>query len=497
MCRSSRWTNEGRPEMRTSESHPPRARLPFWRRLGWRLSATILVLTALGILVSGYLQYRAQEQWIRQSLGSLLLNIARTGALLVDGDLHDKVVREGRTDTPEYTQVWTQLRRIQEANQLADAVYTLSDINGDTAKFAVVSTSRRAARDFVPVGLGYKLAPEIQPILRQVLATGVPGYTGIYQSSSGTWITAFAPVRDAAHKPVAVLDVDFRADVYLSQLRAVKRRLYLHSLVAALLALGAGVAIARQITRPVGELAAAARRVVEGDLAAPVQVTARDEIGLLGNVFHLMVDRLRVSHRSMVDVLVRALESREGEPGSLGRLARASAAIAERLELSPGQREALELGALLHDIGDIRTPEAVLRKPAPLTLEERLVIQAHPAAGVEVLEVVPLLTPALDVVGSHHEHFDGSGYPHGLKAEEIPVAARIFAVVDALDAMTHDRPHRVGRTLPEALAILKEEAGRQFDPKVVEVALAMSESRWAELLSVPAGPATADRPPDT
>jgi HAMP domain-containing protein len=296
-------------------------------------------------------------------------------------------------------------------------------------------------------------------------------------------------------KPVAVLDVDFRADVYLAQLRAVKRRLYLHSLVAALLALGAGIVIARQITRPVNQLATAARHVVEGDLAAPVQVSARDEIGLLGNVFHLMVDRLRASHHSMVDVLVRALEAREGAPGSLGRLARASAALADRLELSVGQREALELGALLHDIGDIRTPEAVLRKLGPLTPEERAVIQAHPAAGVEILEVVPLLTPALDVVGSHHERFDGSGYPHGLKAEEIPVAARIFAVVDALDAMTHDRPYRAARTLAEALAEVKEQAGRHFDPKVVEVALAMSESRWAELLGLPTGNAAADQPP--
>ena len=88
------------------------------------------------------------------------------------------------------------------------------------------------------------------------------------------------------------------------------------------MALGAGILIARQITRPVDQLATAARRVVEGDLATPVQVSTRDEIGLLGNVFHLMVDRLRVSHRSMVDVLVRALESREGEAGSLTRLAR-------------------------------------------------------------------------------------------------------------------------------------------------------------------------------
>ena len=470
--------------MHTTEHHPRRARLPIWRRLGWRLSASILLLTALGILVSGLLQYRAQEQWVRQSLGSLLLNIARTGALLVDGDLHQKVVRQGRADTPEYTAVWSQLQRIQEANQLADAVYTLSDIQGDAAKFAVVSKSGRDGMDLVPVGLAYKLAPEIQPVLRQVLVTGVPAYTGIYQSSSGTWITAFAPVRDASLKPVAVLDVDFRADVYLAQLRAVKRRLYLHSLVAALLALGAGVLIARRITRPVDQLAAGARRVVEGDLGAPVQVSARDEIGLLGNVFHLMVDRLRVSHRSMVDVLVRALESREGEPGSLGRLARASLALAEGLELSAAQREALELGALLHDIGEIRTPEAVLRKPGPLTAEERLVIQAHPAAGVEILEVVPLLTPALDAVGGHHEHYDGSGYPQGLKGHDIPVVARIFAVVDALDAMTHDRPYRPAHPLPEALAVLKEESGKQFDPRVVEAALAIPESRWAELLDL-------------
>src|SRR5262245_55282110 len=470
--------------MRATEPRPPVARLPFWRRLGWRLGASILLLTALGILVSGFLQYQAQEQWIRQSLGSLLLNISRTGALLVDGELHRTVVKQGRTDSPEYAELWGQLRRIQEANQLADAVYTLTDIEGDKAKFAVVSTPGRDAKGFVPIGLGYTLAPEIQPILRQVLATGVPAFTGIYRSSSGTWITAFAPIRDASGKPVAVLDVDFRADVYAGQLRAVKRRLYLHSAVAALIALGAGILIARQITRPVGQLAAAAGQVVQGELAAPVQVSARDEIGLLGNVFHLMVDRLRISHRSMVDVLVRALEAREGAAGSLGRLSRASLALADRLPLSDAQREALELGALLHDIGEIGLPEAVLRKPGSLTPEERLVVQTHPAAGVEILEVVPLLTPALDVVHGHHERYDGSGYPQGLKAEDIPVVARIFAVVDALDAMTHDRPYRPARPLPEALAVVREESGTRFDPRVVEAALAIEASRWTELLDL-------------
>jgi HD-GYP domain-containing protein (c-di-GMP phosphodiesterase class II) len=211
-------------------------------------------------------------------------------------------------------------------------------------------------------------------------------------------------------------------------------------------------------------------------------VSARDEIGLLGNVFHLMVDRLHASHRSLVDVLVRALESREGESGSLSRLARMSLALADGLALDRAQREALELGALLHDIGEIRVPEAVLRKPAPLTAEERLLVQGHPQAGVEILETVPLLTPALDVVGGHHERHDGGGYPQGLKAGEIPLVARIFAVVDALDAMTHDRPYRAARPLEAALAVLKSEAGRQFDPRVVETALALPPERWRELL---------------
>src|SRR5216684_8362535 len=140
-----------------------RSRLPVWRRLGWRLTAMVLLLTALGILVSGLLQYRAQERWLRQSLGSLLLNIARTGTLLVDGDLHQAVVAAARSDTPEYARLRRELVRIQETNRLGDAVYTLTDVQGATARFAVISNG------MAPVGLEYRLAPEIQPILHRVL----------------------------------------------------------------------------------------------------------------------------------------------------------------------------------------------------------------------------------------------------------------------------------------------------------------------------------------
>jgi len=246
--------------------------------------------------------------------------------------------------------------------------------------------------------------------------------------------------------------------------------------------------------------------VVEGDLSTRVRVAARDEIGMLANVFHLMVERVQVSNRSVVDVLVRALEARAGQRGSLQRLAKAAMALtdparyvpnfkdgsgADRLELSATQREALELGALLHNIGEIRIPEALLQKTEPLTPEEQQTIEQHPLWGVEILETVPLLTPALDVVGVHHERYDGAGYPQGLRGEEIPLTARIFAVVDALDNMTHAGRNGRALSLSEALEVLKTESGKQFDPRIVEAALSTPEEQWVELLE----PQTSDLTP--
>jgi HAMP domain-containing protein len=462
---------ETHAQRRVKEVH-----LPIWRRLGWRLGASFLVLTALGILISGLLQYRAQDHFLRQSLGGLLLNIARTGALLVDGDLHQAVVASGRNDTEEYGRLRRQLARIQETNQLRDPLYTLSHVHEEMARFAVISNGQE------PVGKEYRLAVAIQPILRRVLDEGVAAYTDIYNNEHGTWITGFAPIRDASGRTVAALDVDFRADVYLGELAGVRRRLYLHSLAAAVLALGAGLLLARHITRPLAQVTALARSVVEGDLSGRARIAARDEIGMLGNVFYLMIDRLRVSYKSMVDVLVRALEARGEAPGSLSRLAEASLAVGSHLALSPTQREALELGALLHDIGEIRTPEVVLQKPGPLTDAERELVRQHPTSGVDILESVPLLTPALDVVGGHHERYDGAGYPNRLSAETIPLTARIFSVVDALDAMTHGRPHRPSVSVSEALDEVRREAGKQFDPRVVEAALTIPADRWAEIL---------------
>ena len=176
------------------------ARLPVWRRLGFRLGASFLALTALAVLLSGLLQYRAEAQSLRQSLGTLLLNIARTGALLVDGDTHETVVATGRGDSPQYAAIRERLRLIQESNQLADAVYTLTRPEGARSRFAVISNA------VVPVGTEYPLVPVLQDALRRVFDEGVSAYTDVYTNHDGTWITAFAPVRNGRGQVVAERD---------------------------------------------------------------------------------------------------------------------------------------------------------------------------------------------------------------------------------------------------------------------------------------------------
>ena len=125
-------------------------------------------------------------------------------------------------------------------------------------------------------------------------------------------------------------------------------------------------------------------------------------------------------------------------------------------------------GILLHDIGKIFTPKEILFKPGPLSEDEWVIMRRHPVDGAEVLEQIAGLKEMAKIVRYHQEAYDGSGYPEGLKGEAIPVGARISTVVDAFDAMVTDRPYRKGRSVPQAIAELKRQAGKQFDPKIVE-----------------------------
>ena len=128
-----------------------------------------------------------------------------------------------------------------------------------------------------------------------------------------------------------------------------------------------------------------------------------------------------------------------------------------------------EYGFLLHDAGKVGIPERILSKPGPLTAAEWRVMRTHPLIGYQMVSSIPFLKGAAEIVRYHHEMFDGSGYPEGLKAEEIPMPARVFSIVDAFDAMTTDRPYRAALPLEYAASEIERMGGTQFDPDVAKV----------------------------
>jgi HD-GYP domain-containing protein (c-di-GMP phosphodiesterase class II) len=178
-------------------------------------------------------------------------------------------------------------------------------------------------------------------------------------------------------------------------------------------------------------------------------------------------------HRAYVECvgsLASALDARDCyTAGHSHRVSEYSCAIAEGLGLDSTQQNELRIGALLHDIGKIGVPDSVLQNPGRLTGEDLRLIRQHPEIGRRILQGVNGFASYLSTVELHHENWDGTGYPHGLRGEATPLAARIVHVADAYDAMTSDRPYRSGMSSEDALGILEEHAGTQFDPVIVQV----------------------------
>jgi response regulator RpfG family c-di-GMP phosphodiesterase len=185
------------------------------------------------------------------------------------------------------------------------------------------------------------------------------------------------------------------------------------------------------------------------------------------------------SYRITLKALVQALETRDFEThGHSERVVTFSLRLGYELGLDKDALRDLELGALLHDIGKIGVPDAILRKPAALNEEEWYKMRLHPIHGQRILRNIPFLEGAARVVSQHHEKWDGTGYPVGLRGAEIDIGARIFAVVDAFDAMISNRVYRRGRSYEDALAELERCAGTQFDPEIVEAFKNVPREDW-------------------
>ena len=194
------------------------------------------------------------------------------------------------------------------------------------------------------------------------------------------------------------------------------------------------------------------------------------------------LNSLEGAYRSTLKALTAALETRDSEThGHSERVVTYSLRLGREYGLSSEEMKALEFGSLLHDIGKIGVPDSILRKPAKLTEEEWVRMREHPFHGQQILRGIEFLQGAARVVAQHHEKWDGTGYPSGLREEEIDICARIFAVADAFDAITSDRLYRRDKSYEAAAQELDDWAGRQFDPKVVEAFHRVPKEDWEVL----------------
>jgi class 3 adenylate cyclase len=267
---------------------PPERRRP-WERLSVRVAAGFVAVTLLGIGLFGALIYERQKEVLQETLATLLLSIARTGALSIDPALHADVERGLTQDSAAYRSVRSALAAIQDDNRIATPIYTLTDFDEGRRLAHFMVTSRGPGMPGEP----YPLVPELLEPMRRAFRDGVPSTTAIYRNQSGTWLTAFAPLRDAAGRVYAVLDVDYRVDVYLEQRAQLRHLVIATSLLGGAVALALGLVVARRVTGPVADLTRGVARVAAGDLSQPLRVRSRDEVGQLTHAFNAMLDGLR------------------------------------------------------------------------------------------------------------------------------------------------------------------------------------------------------------
>lgn len=222
------------------------------------------------------------------------------------------------------------------------------------------------------------------------------------------------------------------------------------------------------------------RRLVQQNLAyrQDLEQLVAARTALLKNA----IADLERSYDITLEALGDALDLRDAETeGHSKRVTAFTIALARAAGVPPEKISVISRGAYLHDIGKIAIPDAILLKPSRLKSDEQKVMREHCARGYEMLQKIPFLQEASEIVYSHQEHYDGSGYPRGLIGDEIPLGARIFAIADTLDAITSNRPYRKAKSFAEARGEIARCAGTQFDPQIVSVYLSLPDELWEEL----------------
>jgi signal transduction histidine kinase len=445
--------------------------------------------TLLGVALTGSTIYVVETRTLETSLGARLLDVGRTGALLIDTDLHAEVEATHTRESAAYRQLQRMLAAIQDANHLADPIYTLAEFDeaANRAHFMV------ASRGPADPGEDYYIVPALRSAVRQAFLEGVPSHTGVYQNQHGAWISALAPLRDAAGRVYAVLDVDFRADVYLAERARMRYLILVASLLGGAAALALAVLFTRRISAPVTALAGGLAEVARGRFPGPLPVTSRDEIGGVTRLFNTMIREIargRVAREARL-AEQRALADENARLYHEATQAYAELARTQRQLLDARTLEALGrlAGGVAHDFNHLLTivqgraeilqrhlnRDDPLRRHADLIQKaaERAATLTHQLLAVgrrQVLQPRPLDLSAVvrglettlrDLVGDSIELQIVSEPDLGLVEADPAQLERVITnlAVNARDAML-----RGGHLLLETANVLFDEAGARCYP---------------------------------
>lgn len=283
------------------------------------------------------------------------------------------------------------------------------------------------------------------------------------------------------NQELGVLGVAVSQNVVSQTSSGFRLRIFLLVAAASFLIILVGINLGNAITRPLKQLVQAALQVSRGDLNVQVETHTQDEFAILTESFNRMVTSLQDSQKRLIEVYdstlegwAKALELKDSEiQGHSLRVTHLALRLAEAIGINGEELANVRRGALLHDIGKMGIPDSILHKRGTLNEIETAIVRKHPLYAYNMLKQIDYLRPALEIPYCHHEKWDGSGYPRGLKAEQIPLSARIFAVVDVYDAMSSDRPYRAAMPHEDVILYLKYQKAKHFDPKVVDVFLRM------------------------
>ena len=450
-------------------------KMPLGGRAAWQgilTAAVALLITCL----CGTLFYVRSVQALKDEVRANLIRTATVAAAIVDGDAHKTFRSPAQETSASYYRAIRPLAQVQQASGDIKFIYTCV-LRQNKVYFVLDPTP---PGDHTGDGVDDKshimqLYPEANSTMIEVLRTGKPlADAEPTRDEWGMLISGYAPIYDSQKHLVGIVGVDLAADRYAARLASMRRAALSGLALAAVLALAAGLAVFLTQSR-LSAAETSRRSAVDALQQAHNELEARVE----ARTADLADANVRLNHAytATIEGWSHALDLRDRETeGHSRRVTEMTLHLAQALGVPPEELVHFQRGALLHDIGKMGVPDRILLKPGPLDDDEWRVMRRHPQDAHDMLFPIAFLRPALDIPLCHHEKWDGTGYPQGLRGDEIPLPARLFAMVDVWDALISDRPYRKAWPRERVVDHLHSLAGTHFDPEIVPLFLRLLEA---------------------